>query len=107
MGIFSNVFELYQHDFPLSTLDSSVIRPLISDDPKNVHLKRLENAENLQLFKADLLDCESLSAANAGCGVFHAACPVPSGNNLDPEAKSLVLDCTVMDVAPQKTFISY
>ncbi|CAA6661620.1 unnamed protein product [Spirodela intermedia] len=45
-------------------------------DPKNVHLKRLENAANLKLFKADLLDYESLSAAIAGCeGVFHAACP--------------------------------
>ncbi|CAA6661617.1 unnamed protein product [Spirodela intermedia] len=56
-------------------------------DPKNVHLKRLENAANLKLFKADLLDYESLSAAIAGCeGVFHAACPVPLGNILDPEA---------------------
>ncbi|CAA7397994.1 unnamed protein product [Spirodela intermedia] len=57
-------------------------------DPKNVHLKRLENAANLKLFKADLLDYESLSAAIAGCeGVFHAACPVPLGKTLDPEVE--------------------
>ncbi|CAA6674125.1 unnamed protein product [Spirodela intermedia] len=64
-----------------------VIRLLISDDPKNVHLKRLENVENLKLFKAHLLDCESLSAAIAGCeGVFHAACPVLLETIPDPEA---------------------
>ncbi|CAA6661624.1 unnamed protein product [Spirodela intermedia] len=66
------------------------IRLLISDDPKNVHLKRLENAQNLKLFKADLLDDESLSAAMTGCeGVFHAACPVPLGNAFDSEARLL------------------
>uniref|UniRef100_A0A0E0B4R2 NAD-dependent epimerase/dehydratase domain-containing protein n=1 Tax=Oryza glumipatula TaxID=40148 RepID=A0A0E0B4R2_9ORYZ len=49
------------------------------DDPKNAFLKQLENAtENLQLFKADVLDGGSLTAAFAGCeGVFHPATPVP------------------------------
>ncbi|EEC84805.1 hypothetical protein OsI_31871 [Oryza sativa Indica Group] len=47
------------------------------DDPKNAFLKQLENAtENLQLFKADVLDGGSLTAAFAGCeGVFHPATP--------------------------------
>ncbi|MCL7042600.1 hypothetical protein MKW94_020980 [Papaver nudicaule] len=46
-------------------------------DEKYAHLKNLENAaENLQLFKADLLDYNSLSAAIAGCsGVLHIASP--------------------------------
>ncbi|KAF5183937.1 Cinnamoyl-coa reductase, partial [Thalictrum thalictroides] len=38
------------------------------DDVKNAHLKTLENAaENLQLFKAELLDYDSLFAAIKGC----------------------------------------
>ncbi|XP_042448069.1 cinnamoyl-CoA reductase 1-like [Zingiber officinale] len=51
-------------------------------DPKNAHLKELHPAatENLQLFKADLLDYESVASAIAGCeGVFHVASPVPYG----------------------------
>ncbi|KAF5767201.1 putative cinnamoyl-CoA reductase [Helianthus annuus] len=49
------------------------------DETKNGHLKKLENAEErLHLFKADLLDFESLCAAFAGCsGVLHVASPVP------------------------------
>ncbi|KAJ4825784.1 hypothetical protein Tsubulata_029407 [Turnera subulata] len=49
-------------------------------DKKNDHLKKLPNsAENLQLFKADLLDYDSLCAAISGCtGVFHVASPVPA-----------------------------
>ncbi|KAK0575425.1 hypothetical protein LWI29_000306 [Acer saccharum] len=56
-------------------------------DKKNAHLKEFENApENLQLFKADLLDYEGLCAAIAGCsGVFHVACPVPAGTVANPE----------------------
>ncbi|KAK4486774.1 hypothetical protein RD792_006644 [Penstemon davidsonii] len=48
-------------------------------DDKNAHLKNLENApEKLKLFKADLLDFDSILAAVKGCdGVFHVACPVP------------------------------
>ncbi|PWA37387.1 NAD(P)-binding Rossmann-fold superfamily protein [Artemisia annua] len=51
-------------------------------DGKYAHLKSLEKAsENLKLFKADLLDYESLRAAIEGCdGVFHTASPVPSGS---------------------------
>ncbi|KAJ8762257.1 hypothetical protein K2173_007413 [Erythroxylum novogranatense] len=47
-------------------------------DDKNSHLKALEYAsENLQLYKADLLDYEGLYAAIEGCdGVFHVATPV-------------------------------
>ncbi|KAK1287953.1 Cinnamoyl-CoA reductase 1 [Acorus calamus] len=57
------------------------------DNEKNAHLKKLDSAtENLQLFKADLLDYESISAAIKGCdGVFHVACPVPSGKVPNPE----------------------
>lgn len=55
-------------------------------DKKNAHLKKLENSENLKLFKADILDYEALSAAVAGCeGVFHAACPVLLLEVPDPE----------------------
>ncbi|KAJ4962730.1 hypothetical protein NE237_022669 [Protea cynaroides] len=58
-------------------------------DVKNAHLKKLDNAlENLQLFKADLLDCSSLLSAIAGCdGVFHVASPVPSGTVQNPEVE--------------------
>ncbi|KAG6467866.1 hypothetical protein ZIOFF_072430 [Zingiber officinale] len=48
-------------------------------DPKNSHLKELHPTatENLQLFKADLLDYESVASAITGCeGVFHVASPV-------------------------------
>ncbi|XP_043712217.1 cinnamoyl-CoA reductase 1-like isoform X6 [Telopea speciosissima] len=58
-------------------------------DVKNAHLKKLDNAlENLQLFKADLLDYSSIHTAIVGCdGVFHAASPVPSGTVLNPEVE--------------------
>ncbi|KAI3878581.1 hypothetical protein MKX03_008043 [Papaver bracteatum] len=58
-------------------------------DEKYPHLRNLENAaENLQLFKADLLDYKSLCAAIAGCtGVFHVASPVPSGSVPNPEVE--------------------
>ncbi|XP_077215812.1 cinnamoyl-CoA reductase 1-like [Tasmannia lanceolata] len=57
------------------------------DDEKNAHLKKLDNAsENLQLFKADLLDYGSLCRAITGCdGVFHVASPVPAGSVPNPE----------------------
>ncbi|KAI4374860.1 hypothetical protein MLD38_012804 [Melastoma candidum] len=50
-------------------------------DPKNAHLKSLENAhENLWLFKAELLNYESIRTAVSGCaGVLHVASPVPAG----------------------------
>ncbi|XP_047339767.1 cinnamoyl-CoA reductase 1-like [Impatiens glandulifera] len=45
------------------------------DDPKNCHLRELYGAkERLNLFKADLLDYQSLLIAMNGCnGVFHTA----------------------------------
>ncbi|MCD7465820.1 NADPH-cytochrome p450 reductase [Datura stramonium] len=53
------------------------------DDPKNGHLKELEGAkERLTLYRADLLDYQSLREAIYGCdGVFHTASPVTD----DPE----------------------
>ncbi|XXG45462.1 hypothetical protein AAC387_Pa02g0538 [Persea americana] len=61
------------------------------DDEKNNHLKSLEKAqENLQLFKADLLDYDSLYAAIEGCsGVFHVASPVPPSSVANPETELL------------------
>ncbi|XP_041017795.1 cinnamoyl-CoA reductase 1-like isoform X2 [Juglans microcarpa x Juglans regia] len=49
-------------------------------DAKYAHLSAFEKAsENLRLFKADLLDYDSIRSAVEGCiGVFHVACPVPS-----------------------------
>ncbi|KAF0929230.1 hypothetical protein E2562_016458 [Oryza meyeriana var. granulata] len=57
------------------------------DDPKNAFLKQLDKApENLHLFKADVLDGGTLTAAFAGCeGVFHPATPVPEQKMVDPE----------------------
>lgn len=56
---------------------------------KNSHLMKLEKAsENLKLFKVDLLDYNSVSAAITGCdGVFHVASPVPSSSVSDPEVQ--------------------
>ncbi|KAK7854152.1 cinnamoyl-coa reductase 2, partial [Quercus suber] len=48
-------------------------------DVKNAHLSEFENAStNLRLFKAELLDYDSICSAVEGCiGVFHVASPVP------------------------------
>ncbi|RZC49594.1 hypothetical protein C5167_018025 [Papaver somniferum] len=53
------------------------------------HLKNLENAaENLHLFKADLLDYNSLYVAITACrGVFHVASPVPSAPVTNPKVE--------------------
>jgi nucleoside-diphosphate-sugar epimerase len=61
-----------------------------SGDAKNAHLKALEGAdERLQRVRADLLDYDSVASAIAGCeGVFHVACPVPSGRSTNPEVNS-------------------
>ncbi|KAM0883543.1 hypothetical protein ACQ4PT_031584 [Festuca glaucescens] len=58
-------------------------------DAKNAHLKVLQGAEErLQIVRADLLDYDSVASAIAGCeGVFHVACPVPSGRSTNPEAE--------------------
>ncbi|XP_024990237.1 cinnamoyl-CoA reductase 2-like [Cynara cardunculus var. scolymus] len=68
------------------TVHGTVRNPL---DEKNAHLKSLEKAsENLKLFKADLLDYESIRAAIAGCdGVFHTASPVPPSSVPNPEVE--------------------
>lgn len=60
----------------------------IAGDEKNTHLYKLEKAsENLKLFKADLLDYDSVKSAIVGCnGVFHVASPVPSSSVPNPEA---------------------
>ncbi|KAG6469591.1 hypothetical protein ZIOFF_070521 [Zingiber officinale] len=59
-------------------------------DPKNAHLKELHPAatENLQLFKVDLLDYESVASSITGCeGVFHVASSVFLARVPNPEAK--------------------
>ncbi|XP_054779613.1 cinnamoyl-CoA reductase 1-like [Prosopis cineraria] len=55
------------------------------------HLLKFEGAsENLKLFKAELLDYESLSSAIVGCrAVFHVACPVPSTTVANPEVEMI------------------
>ena len=57
------------------------------NDQKNAHLKHLDGAnERLSLFRADLLDFESLKTAIMGCdGVFHTASPMTD----DPVRTSL------------------
>ncbi|RZC45799.1 hypothetical protein C5167_038753 [Papaver somniferum] len=59
----------------------------LAGDEKNDHLRKLEKAaENLQLFKVELLDYNSLHAAIAECnGVFHVASPVPADRVANPE----------------------
>jgi hypothetical protein len=58
--------------------------------PKNAHLARLEGAaENLRLFKADMLEPDALAALAACEGVFHVACPVPMDKATDPEVSSV------------------
>ncbi|KAJ1275547.1 hypothetical protein BS78_05G144100 [Paspalum vaginatum] len=60
-------------------------------DPKNKFLMQLDGAsENLQLFKADVLDLDTLVAAFTGCdGVFHMASPVPEDKIVDPEKEMM------------------
>ncbi|KAL6655324.1 hypothetical protein ACP70R_006150 [Stipagrostis hirtigluma subsp. patula] len=66
-------------------------------DPKNAFLEQLDGAaENLRVFKADVLDGDTLAAAFAGCeGVFHPASPVPEDKMVDPEESKEVVDPTV------------
>lgn len=58
-------------------------------DEKYAHSKTIGKAsENLKLFKADLLDYNSLCSAIKGCeGVFHVASPVPSTTVPNPEVE--------------------
>lgn len=57
------------------------------NNEKNSHLKKLDKAtENLQLFKADLLDYNAIEAAISGCeGVFLVATPVMFSGISNPE----------------------
>lgn len=58
-------------------------------DVKYAHLSEFENAStNLKLFKADLLDYDSICSAVEGCiGVFHVASPVPYTTGPNPEVE--------------------
>lgn len=58
-------------------------------DAKYAHLGKLENAaEKLKIFKADLLDFDTILAAVKGCdGVFHVASPVPQAAVPNPEVE--------------------
>ncbi|PKI33831.1 hypothetical protein CRG98_045783 [Punica granatum] len=60
-------------------------------DEKYAHLSKLDRAsDNLKIFKADLLDYDSLRTAIAGCaGVLHVASPVPSSSVPNPEVEVL------------------
>ncbi|CAL5082118.1 unnamed protein product [Urochloa decumbens] len=60
-------------------------------NPKKAHLKELDKApENLRMFKADVLDYDTLTPAVEGCeGVFHLATPVPEDKIVDPELEVL------------------
>lgn len=77
-------------------------------DAKYSHLKKLDKAsENLKLFKADLLNYDSLHRAIEGCdGVFHVASPVPSGSVPNPEASvsnySLILVLAIANMLVSK-----
>ncbi|KAJ4824670.1 hypothetical protein Tsubulata_047517, partial [Turnera subulata] len=65
------------------------------------HLNTLDKAsQNLKLFKADLLDYNSLCSAFEGCiGVFHVASPVPSTTLENPEASiCLILTNTFINM---------
>lgn len=66
-------------------------------DSKNAHLKQLDKApENLHLFKADVLDCETLARAIEGCeGVFHLATPVPEDRIIDPQASVFPINASL------------
>ncbi|KAL5699038.1 hypothetical protein ACHQM5_029995 [Ranunculus cassubicifolius] len=57
------------------------------DDERNAHLKTFEkSSENLLLFKADLLNYDSLFTAIKGCcGVFHVATSIEADNVPNPK----------------------
>lgn len=71
------------------------------EDEKNAHLYKLDKAsENLKLFKAELLDYDSLYSAILGCKyVIHAASPVPASKVSNPQVK-----CSCYRVAYDFTF---
>ncbi|TKY64606.1 Cinnamoyl-CoA reductase 2 [Spatholobus suberectus] len=67
---------------------STAKKVCVTGTQKYEHLLKLDRAsENLTLFKADLLNYESVRSAILGCtAVFHVACPVPSTIVPNPEA---------------------
>ncbi|WVZ21789.1 hypothetical protein V8G54_000333 [Vigna mungo] len=69
---------------------------------KYEHLQKLEGAsENLTLFKADLLNYESILSAIAGCtAVFHVASPVPSTIVPNPQASLIIYFFNVEVIEP-------
>jgi len=71
---------------------------MVPGDEKSAHLKNLDKAsENLQLYKADLLDYNVVAASIAGCeGVFHVASPVPPRKVPNPEARLRPADVLVI-----------
>lgn len=82
------------------------------DEKKNAHLYKLDGAsENLRLFKADLLDQDSLRPAIEGCaGVFHVASPLPTNhtNIENPEARIEVpISISVSSVAAAYLCVSF
>ncbi|OEL17377.1 Cinnamoyl-CoA reductase 1 [Dichanthelium oligosanthes] len=89
----------------LSILSSPILL-LTLGDAKNAHLMQLDKArENLHLFKADVLDCKTLTPAVEGCrGVFHLATPVPEDKIIDPEASLCSLD-NLADVVVHKVVV--
>ncbi|KAL6847136.1 hypothetical protein ACP4OV_022989 [Aristida adscensionis] len=57
------------------------------EDRKNAHLHKLDGAERLSMYSADVLDYNSLCAAFCPCdGVFHVASPVSNDPELLPVA---------------------
>ncbi|XP_059637039.1 cinnamoyl-CoA reductase 1-like [Cornus florida] len=70
------------------TVNGTVRNP---SDEKYSHLKKLEkSSDNLKLFKADMLDYNSLSPPIKYCsGVFHLASPVPIGTITNPEVQMI------------------
>lgn len=74
------------------------------DDVKNNHLKKLEeSSDRLKLFKADLLNYDSILMAVRGCnGVFHVASPVPSSSVPNPEVRLIAnMLTTTLFVVPK------
>ncbi|TXG51855.1 hypothetical protein EZV62_021024 [Acer yangbiense] len=74
-------------------------------DEKNAHLYKLDKAsENLTLYKADLLDYDSIHEAISGCnGVFHVASPLPTGPVQNPEARLLTFSVELIEPAVKGT----
>ena len=65
----------------------------LAGDAKVACLAQLDGApENLRLFKANMLDYDTVAAAFAGCeGVFHVATPVPEQKMVDPQESACIL----------------